>query len=63
MPVITIASGIPDICDRHEEISRFLNLPLPECRIDIIRIPEGDGQSQVKIRGSPVPEVGFFLLS
>ncbi|EUB63552.1 Leucyl-tRNA synthetase [Echinococcus granulosus] len=51
-----IELGTPDICDRHRELSRFLDLPPPECQIDLTSPAETDNELRIRIKRSPLPE-------
>ncbi|VDM31156.1 unnamed protein product [Hydatigera taeniaeformis] len=52
-----IELGTPAICERHRELSRFLDLPPPECQIDTNRLRETDTELQITVRQSPLSEV------
>ncbi|KAL5111756.1 putative leucine--tRNA ligase mitochondrial [Taenia crassiceps] len=51
-----IELGTPDICDRHRQLSRFLDLPPPECQIDVNCPLETDIELRIRIKQSPLPE-------
>ncbi|KAL5963817.1 putative leucine--tRNA ligase mitochondrial [Taenia solium] len=54
--------GTPDVCDRHRELSRFLDLPAPECKIDVNCPAEADIELRIRIRQSPLPDGSEYRL-
>lgn len=49
--------GNPELCDRHKELSYFLDLPFPEGQISV----ESNDEERIKIKKSPVTEVSMHV--